>query len=100
MNSMEEDQIVHDAIQIVGNSGASATMMGLHDVFRNIKQMLTPFKCYIEASKVGMAQVPLMGQAFPMAQALFIAQTTNANVPVGNAEEPKFIIPEKSYGTR
>jgi hypothetical protein len=28
MNSMEEDQIVHDATQVIGNSGASPFMMG------------------------------------------------------------------------
>jgi hypothetical protein len=51
MSSMEEDQIVHDATQVVGSSGASFTMMGLHDVLRNIEQMLAPFKRYIKASK-------------------------------------------------
>jgi hypothetical protein len=30
MSSMEEDQIVHDATQVVGNSGTSPTMKGLH----------------------------------------------------------------------
>jgi hypothetical protein len=34
---MEEDQIVHDATQVVGNSGAPSTMMGLHDILRNIE---------------------------------------------------------------
>jgi hypothetical protein len=29
---MEEDQVVYDAIQAVGNNGASPTIMGLHDV--------------------------------------------------------------------
>jgi hypothetical protein len=55
MSSMEEDQIIHDATQAVGFNGASPTMMGLHDVLRNIEQMLAPFKHYIEASEVGMA---------------------------------------------
>jgi hypothetical protein len=41
-----------------------------------------------------------MGQAPPMAQALPVAQTTHANVPVGKAKEPKFIMPEKFDGTR
>jgi hypothetical protein len=30
-------------------------MMGLHDILRNIEQMLAPFKRYIEAFKAGMA---------------------------------------------
>jgi hypothetical protein len=42
---------VHDATQVVGNSGASPTMMELHDVLR---------KRYIKASKVGMAQALLI----------------------------------------
>jgi hypothetical protein len=67
MSSMEEDQVVHDATQAVGNNGASSTIMGLHDVLRNIEQMLAPFKHYIEASEVGMIQALLMGQAHPMA---------------------------------
>jgi hypothetical protein len=29
LSSIEEDQVVHDATQVVGNSGASPTMMGL-----------------------------------------------------------------------
>jgi hypothetical protein len=37
MSSMEEDQVVHNATQIVGNNGASPTMMGLHDILRNIE---------------------------------------------------------------
>ena len=61
-------------------------MMGLDDILNNIEQMLIPFKRYIEASKVGMAQAP------PMAQAHFVAQTTHA-------KEPKFIMPEKFDGT-
>jgi hypothetical protein len=44
MSNMEEDQVVHDATQVVGNSGASPTMMGLHDVLRNIEQIFGPFK--------------------------------------------------------
>jgi hypothetical protein len=47
MNSMEKDHVMHDATQAVGNNGASPTMMGLHDVLRNIEQMLAPFKHYI-----------------------------------------------------
>jgi hypothetical protein len=31
-------------------------MMGLYDVLRNIEQMLTPFKCYIEASEAGITR--------------------------------------------
>jgi hypothetical protein len=96
MSSMEEDQVLHDATQVIGNSGASPSIMGLHGVLRNIEQMLTPFKHYIEASEVGMAQVPFMAQAPPMAQvpqALPVAQATHAR-------EPKFIMPEKFDGTR
>jgi hypothetical protein len=51
MSSMEEDQVVHDATQVVGNNGVSPTMIGLHDILRNIVQMLALFKHYIEASK-------------------------------------------------
>ena len=57
---MEEDQVVHDAIQVVGDGGALHTMMGLHDILRYIEQMLVPFKRYIEASEAGMAQAPPM----------------------------------------
>jgi hypothetical protein len=46
---------VHDATLVVGNRGISSTMMGLHDVLRNIVQMLAFFKRYIEASEAGMA---------------------------------------------
>jgi hypothetical protein len=60
MSSMEEDQVLHDTTQVIGNSGASLFIMGLHDVLRNIEQMLAPFKHYIEASEVGMAQTPPM----------------------------------------
>jgi hypothetical protein len=56
MNNMEEDQIVHDAIQVIGNSGVLPSIMGLHDVLKNIEQMLAPFKRYIEASEAGMAK--------------------------------------------
>jgi hypothetical protein len=98
MNNIEEDQVVHDTIQVIGNNGALPSMMGLHDVLRNIEQMLTPFKCYIEASEASMTQAPLMAQALPRTQTLFIAQTTHTNVPEGNAKEPKFIMPEKFDG--
>jgi hypothetical protein len=64
---------VHDATEVVEKYGASLPMMELHDVLRNIEYMLAPFKRYIKASKVGMAQVPLMAQAPPMAQALPMA---------------------------
>jgi hypothetical protein len=73
MSSMEEDQIVHDTTQIVGNCGASSAMKGLHDILRNIEQMLVLFKHYIEASEASMAQAPLMAQAPPIAQALPMA---------------------------
>jgi hypothetical protein len=66
MSGMEEDPIVHDAIQVVGNNGASPTMMGLYDVLRNIEPMHAPFKHYIEAFEVGVAQASLMVQAPPM----------------------------------
>jgi hypothetical protein len=46
---------VHNTTQVVENSGTSPTMMELHDVLRNIEQMLAPFKCYIEAFEAGMA---------------------------------------------
>jgi hypothetical protein len=55
MSSVEEDQVGHDATQVVGNSRASPIMMGLHDLLKNIKQMFAPFKHYIEASKASMA---------------------------------------------
>jgi hypothetical protein len=55
MSSMEEDQVLYDATQVIGNSGASSSIMGLHDVLRNIEQMLVPFKHYIKASEAGMA---------------------------------------------
>jgi hypothetical protein len=67
MSSIEEDQIVYDVTQVIGNNGTSSSIMGLHDVLRNIEQMLAPFKHYIEASEVGMIQALLMGQAHPMA---------------------------------
>jgi hypothetical protein len=55
MSNMEEDQVMHDATQVVEDNKASSTIMGLHDILRNIDQMLAPFKCYIEASEAGMA---------------------------------------------
>jgi hypothetical protein len=88
--------------------------MGLHNVLRNIEQMLAPFKHYIEASEAGMVpqmsnhgiqsnnqiiQAPFMAQTPPMAQALPVAQTTYANVPTCKAKEPKFIMSEKFDGT-
>jgi hypothetical protein len=106
MSSMEEDQVVRDATQVVGNSGASSSIMVLHDILRNIEQMLTPFKRYIEASEVDMAQALFMGEVLPMAQsppmaqALYVVQTTHANVPIDNIKEPKFIMPEKFDGTQ
>jgi hypothetical protein len=54
--SVKENQVVYDGIQVVGNSGASPTMMDLHDVLRNIEQMLASFKYCIEGSETGMAQ--------------------------------------------
>jgi hypothetical protein len=36
-SSMEEDQVVHDATQVVGNSGVLHAMMELHDVLNNIE---------------------------------------------------------------
>jgi hypothetical protein len=93
MTNMEEDRVVHDATQVVGNNGASPSMMGLHDVLGNIEQMLAPFKRYIEASEAIMAQAPPVAQAPPMVQALPVAQTTHA-------KEPKFIMPKKFDGTR
>ena len=61
MNSMEEDEILYNAIQVIGNSGTSPSIIGLYDVLRNIEQMLIPFKHYIEASEASMTQVSLMG---------------------------------------
>ena len=55
MSNMEEDQVVHDATQVVENIGISSTMMGLYYVLRNIEQMLKPFKHYIEAFEASMA---------------------------------------------
>jgi hypothetical protein len=60
MSSMEEDQVLHDATQVIGDSGASPSIMGLYDVLRNVEQILAPFKHYIETSEVGMAQVLCM----------------------------------------
>jgi hypothetical protein len=103
MSKMEEHQVVHDATQVVGNNRALPTMMGLHDVLRNIEQMLAPFKRYIEASEAGMAQAPPVAQALPVAQAPSMVQAplvAQENVPANNAWEPKFIIPEKFDGTR
>jgi hypothetical protein len=94
MSGMEEDQVVPDSTQVVGNNRASPTMMGLHDILRNIEQMLVPFKYYIKAYEAGMAQARLM------AQALSIVQTTHANVPTCSAKEPNFIMSEKFDGTR
>jgi hypothetical protein len=37
MSNIEEDQVLHDATQVIGNSGASPSIMGLHDVLRNIE---------------------------------------------------------------
>jgi hypothetical protein len=73
MGSMKEDQVVQDATQVVGNSGASTTMMGLYEVLKNIEQMLAPFKHYIEAFEASMAQAPPTAQVPPMAQAPFVA---------------------------
>jgi hypothetical protein len=105
MNSMVEDQIVHDTIQAIGISGASSTMMRLSDILGNIEQMLVPFKRYIEAFKASITQALLMVQALPMAQAppmtqaLFVAQTTHTNVLAGNAKDTKFIKRKKFDGT-
>jgi hypothetical protein len=63
------------AFALIGNSGASPSIMESYDVLRNIEQMLAPFKHYIEALEAGMAQVlsmaqvPSMAQAPPMVQA-------------------------------
>jgi hypothetical protein len=43
MSNMEEDQVVYNATQIVGDSGAPSTMMELHDVLSNIEQLLAVF---------------------------------------------------------
>jgi hypothetical protein len=91
---------VHDAIQVAGNSGASPTMIGLHDVLRSIEKILEPFKRYIEAYEASMAQALPITQAPPMVQAPPIAQTTHANVLAGITKEPKFIVPEKFDGTQ
>jgi hypothetical protein len=100
ISNMEEDQVVYNATQVLENSGASSIMMGLYDILRNIEQMLVPFMHYIEASEDGMAQAPPMAQVSPMTQGLPVVQTTHANVSVGNAKEPKFIMPKKFEGTR
>jgi hypothetical protein len=80
----------------------------LHDVLINIEQMLAPFKRYLDAFEAGMApQMNNRGiqsnnqmiQAHFMAQTLHVAQPTHANVPAGNAKEPKFIMLEKFDGT-
>jgi hypothetical protein len=92
MNNMEEDQVVHDTTQV--QHGTLSTIMGLHGILRNIQQMLAPLKHYIKASEAGIVQTPLM------AQALLVAQTAYANVPTGNAKEPKFIMLEKFDATR
>jgi hypothetical protein len=55
---------------------------------------------YIEASEASMAQISLIRQTPPMAQALPVAQTTHANVSACNVDEPKFIMLEKFNGTR
>jgi hypothetical protein len=75
-------------------------MMGLHDVLRNIEQMLAPFKHYIEAFEVGKAQVPSEARVPPMVQVLSMVQAQA--LPVVQAtrvREPKFIMPEKFDGT-
>jgi hypothetical protein len=78
MSNMEEDQILHDATQVIGNNGASPSIMGLHDILRNIEQMLTPFTYCIKASEASMIQVPSMAQAPPIAQAPPMAQAPQA----------------------
>ena len=88
MSNIEEDQIVHDATQIVKNSGTSPTMIGLYDILRNIEQMLAPFKHYFEASEAGTAQAPPMAQASFIAQTLPLAQTTHTNVPKAMQRNP------------
>jgi hypothetical protein len=71
--------------------------------------MLAPFKRYIEALEVGMAPQMnnhgiqnnnQMAQAPSIAQALLVAQTMYANVPAGNAKDPKYIMLEKFGRTR
>jgi hypothetical protein len=62
MSSMEKDQDVHDATQVVGNDRASSIMIELRDILRNIEQIFAPFKRYIEASESGIAQAPPMGK--------------------------------------
>jgi hypothetical protein len=83
-------------------------MMGLHDVLRNTKQMLVPFKHYIKESEAemvrvsSMAQVSSMVQAPPMVQAPSMAQAPQA-LPIVQAthtREPKFIMPKKYDGTQ
>jgi hypothetical protein len=66
MSSMKEDKILHGTTQVIGNSGALPSIMGLHVILRNIEQILASFKYCIEASKVDMAQVLSMAQAPPM----------------------------------
>jgi hypothetical protein len=78
MSSMEKDQVLHDATQVIGNNGASPSIMGLHDILRNIEQMLTPFTYCIKASEASMIQVPSMAQAPPIAQAPPMAQAPQA----------------------
>jgi hypothetical protein len=105
ISSMEADHVVHDATKVVGNNGISSTMTELHEVLKNIEQILARFKCYIEAYEacmaqtLRMAQAPPIAQTCPMVQAFPVAQTTHANIPTGNAKEPKFIMPEKFDGT-
>jgi hypothetical protein len=65
---------LHDATQVIEKSRASPLIMVLHDVLRNIEQMLPPLKHYIEASEASMAQVPFMTQTPPMVQAPPMAQ--------------------------
>jgi hypothetical protein len=69
MSNMKEDLVVHDIIQVVGNIGASPSMMGLHDVLRIIEQKLITFKRYIEAFEAVMGQALSIAQAPPMVQA-------------------------------
>jgi hypothetical protein len=59
---------VHDS-----GVGYPKRTLTLHDVLRNIEQILVPFKRYIETFETDMAQAPCMAQAHHMAQAPLVA---------------------------
>jgi hypothetical protein len=37
LNVIKEDQVMHNAVQNVGDTGPPYTLMGIHDIMKNIE---------------------------------------------------------------